>query len=686
MAGVGRARRERFQALVLVAVLFVGGFGFLYFSIGQRENLDFRPSLVRTRFAPAHEEGAPLPVGAKEALHHWLTPECDYEKLQPLTVKLASQHTRAVIVVPGSMDKLQVLDYRLTPTSHQQVSVSWSITQHSQKKNGKIVQRELAGQEEQLFTFDEAFELAEQTETAGPIRRRYFLPPNSHMLSPGPIMLRKFDTLVFDFQLETPATEPSFVVEVGGCATHAKPLRPFGEYKHLGTSSFQLNARQIGIDLTPRQRAVAEEIKYWKVATKVSPRMLSGSLLGSSTESRYVTFESDLGAFNNKRIHFETVIYFCLCTGRTLVMPPLSVYGWSDYFDMEDISRAIHAIPSEDFVRRMLQVEKISEVEGWDPKNVSSLLTPDQWTKALNSLSDDTVAPDWRPGEGTDSLFWPKDGKAGCDEECQTEFDKWRPSGKRVEYNTEMQQKLIFHFTGDGTSRLLVDYQTFIGFEDPLKERDALLTMRNYVHFREYIFDIAAKVISRLPPSYGAMHVRRGDLQYQQSKAGAEVIYENTKALFKEGETMYIATDEKDKTFFNALAKHYKLVFFGDFPEVESLALSLPGRNGRPSGSQYHEMFWSPDSSGMVEAVIASMAHTFVGTWLSTFSSIIGNIRGFHSHINNTHTYFTIKHYTGKHSEDIIQGIDGHLGYGFHWQEHFDRRFQFNDWQYTDSS
>ena len=34
---------------------------------------------------------------------------------------------------------------------------------------------------------------------------------------------------------------------------------------------------------------------------------------------KYLTFEPDIGAFNNKRLHFETTILFALVTGRTMV-------------------------------------------------------------------------------------------------------------------------------------------------------------------------------------------------------------------------------------------------------------------------------------------------------------------------------------------------------------------------------
>jgi len=45
----------------------------------------------------------------------------------------------------------------------------------------------------------------------------------------------------------------------------------------------------------------------------------------------------------------------------------------------------------------------------------------------------------------------------------------------------------------------------------------------------------------------------------------AEEIYEQTKKQIPEKATVFIATDERDKSFFDELKKHYDILFLDDF-------------------------------------------------------------------------------------------------------------------------
>lgn len=67
------------------------------------------------------------------------------------------------------------------------------------------------------------------------------------------------------------------------------------------------------------------------------------------------------------------------------------------------------------------------------------------------------------------------------------------------------------------------------------------------------------------------MHIRRGEFQYQKVKIPAEEWYENTKEIWKPKELLYIATDERNKTFFDPIAKHHELRFLDDYSELAGL-------------------------------------------------------------------------------------------------------------------
>lgn len=615
---------------------------------------------VNTRFTLPGEHISKVQSKKQKAMEAWTDLDCNYNTLPPLVsgrkTKRKTKEGQPLVVeftVPARAS-FTLLDYRVIVDATHSLDLSWVLTN---RDNDDFLDR----QSNQTFSEGERH------------THRYFVSPYDFT-----------NTSTLHFSVVS-SRIVSVEIQAWGCLSEQPGHAMRQGLKERARSPSMVAALTVTpkVKLTNRERAISNRIKYWRKprGVAVQPHTL---VKGASV--KYVTFESDLGAFNNKRIAFESTVLFAVTTGRSLVIPPLSEYAWADYFDLDDLAEVLHLITAEEFLRRMQQQGKC-EVSGWD---VSDPLTLDQWKAGLRELESETYNEPWKPGIGVDSLFWPKDTSTGCNEECEKAFRRLRPGGNRVEYTEEMQESLIFHVPGGGDSRLLADHAAFIGFEDPIVEREALLLMRNHVHLRSYFFDIATQVLAKLPDNFRAMHVRRGDLQYAEAKAGAEVIYENVKALFDEGDTVYIATDEHDRSFFDGLSKHYNLVFFNDFPEVKRLAESLPRAavedwqaQHRREGDSYHQMFWAPDISGMVEAIITSTATTFVGTWLSTFSSLIFVLRGFHDATVDTNVYMTNKRYTGNPKKDAHHITSGHMGVGFHWQENMDRRWLYNDWQFS---
>lgn len=106
-------------------------------------------------------------------------------------------------------------------------------------------------------------------------------------------------------------------------------------------------------------------------------------------------------------------------------------------------------------------------------------------------------------------------------------------------------------------------------------------------------------------------HIRRGDFQFKTTRISAEEIYENSKDELTPNSTIFIATDERDKNFFNPLRSHYDLLFLDDFKQ------ELEGVN-----TNYF---------GMVDQLIASRGRIFFGCWFSTFTGFITRLRGYHS-------------------------------------------------------
>jgi hypothetical protein len=79
--------------------------------------------------------------------------------------------------------------------------------------------------------------------------------------------------------------------------------------------------------------------------------------------------------------------------------------------------------------------------------------------------------------------------------------------------------------------------------------------MRNYVRTRNNTTDASGG-------DFDTFHIRRGDFQYKNTRISAKQIYENTKDVLTPGSTLFIATDERDKTFFDPLREHYDVRLF----------------------------------------------------------------------------------------------------------------------------
>lgn len=176
----------------------------------------------------------------------------------------------------------------------------------------------------------------------------------------------------------------------------------------------------------------------------------------------------------------------------------------------------------------------------------------------------------------------------------------------------------FFHFPSVPTdekmdARLLVHFYAFLFFQDWKQDLWMKRFVRDHVRYIDEIQCAAARVVEavrervrqRMPgkSDFDSFHVRRGDFQYKVTRIEASEMYEISKGKLKPGETVYIATDERDKSFFNALKEHYDVVFLDDF--MDAL--------GHVNTNYY----------GMIDQLVASRGRVFFGCWFSTFTAYI---------------------------------------------------------------
>lgn len=191
-----------------------------------------------------------------------------------------------------------------------------------------------------------------------------------------------------------------------------------------------------------------------------------------------------------------------------------------------------------------------------------------------------------------------------------------------VYYNSSLHDPNLLHWNGwDHKNRILNHFYTFLYFTDPQVDNYFKRFVRDFLHYTDDIYCAAGKIVHALnkevegmgstTTSWSSLHVRRGDLQYKEVKISAEKWYENTKDIWKQGELLFIATDERNKTFFDPIKQHHQVRFLDDYWDMAKLG------------------DLDPFFLGMVDTIIASHGRQFAGTWFSTFTGYINRMRGY---------------------------------------------------------
>lgn len=292
----------------------------------------------------------------------------------------------------------------------------------------------------------------------------------------------------------------------------------------------------------------------------------------------FLVFKPWPGGFNNIRMSLELAVALAYLSNRTLVLPPTySMYllegdsNLGDFFDLDDLG--IETIAFEDFCG-----VKGIDLE-WDAVREVSNIIKFQKEGGRDETSDVVI---------NFEHIHPPD-----------RFRKW----KRVYNWTEVVDSEWDTIMFDGN--LLGNfYQVLYTKHDS----DIKQLIARHVHYRVDIMDFVwRRCLPFMYDDYYAIHVRRNDFQYENTRISCEEILDNIRDRVPPGSNLYIATDHNDRTFFDPLDKEYSLTFFGD------LALSNVDYNLIP----------------LYEQLICSRAKTFIGQDYSTLSSMIYRLRGY---------------------------------------------------------
>ncbi|KAL7431266.1 hypothetical protein ACHAXM_003999 [Skeletonema potamos] len=377
----------------------------------------------------------------------------------------------------------------------------------------------------------------------------------------------------------------------------------------------------------------------------------------SSGKSKYLTFEPDFGGFNNIRMSFENIIVMAAATGRVLVLPP-SQYIYllqnRDNFDhffplfSEGFQKRVKVITMKQFLeeqfakggyyesednnqkQNLLSIVNSCETMRCDPKSVFEYIRNKSYVSELKDTKNCLVF---------DTTVFTSGSSATTSPSTQQAITRFCGEREPLYYDAKMAAPDIIHFhTGSTELRILNHFYTVMYFTNPAENNYYKRFIRDFIHYRDEMFCAAGKIINLIQEEgkqlgfkvddegaggFSALHIRRGDLQFKEVIISAEEWYENTRKLWQPNEILYIATDEKNRKFFEPIAKHHQLRFLDDYLDKAGLA---------NIEKQY---------LGMLETIIASRGRLFVGTWHSTFSAYIMRLRGYYgvSKMSNYYAY-----------------------------------------------
>lgn len=357
-------------------------------------------------------------------------------------------------------------------------------------------------------------------------------------------------------------------------------------------------------------------------------------------DTKYISFSPDHGGWNNVRMCMEIIFVLAAATGRTVVLPPKEpLYllkhdkaqkykGFGDFFpiETEHFQQRLPVISFAEFLKREGGPTGRLPVPEANRTSVEATAQVCEHMKRFENHCDN--AYNYLKHVGTlvnissvrSCVVFDKDVYSGASDlptdpayaqyinvTCGPDRDHfyWKAA--------DFDDKLLLHFDAGNHKhyRLLAHFYAMIHFTDPVHDHHYRRFVRDMLHYHDTIWCAAGKVVKAVQAegvargfkvdengagAYSALHVRRGDLQYKKVKIPAQEWYDNTKEVWLPNEILYVATDERNKTFFDDLAKYHTLRFLDDYWELAGL--------GELDGNYM----------GMIDTIVASRSRAFAGS------------------------------------------------------------------------
>jgi GDP-fucose protein O-fucosyltransferase len=392
---------------------------------------------------------------------------------------------------------------------------------------------------------------------------------------------------------------------------------------------------------------------------------------------QYLTFDIDLGGWNNRRLSFETMVAYAIAMGRILVLPPPTMlhhpvitqdkdhrgqaqkvsFGFEDVFQsLEDIPQLPGVISMQEFLEQVAMQGKLKDANGqvtYPPNNRTNWVV--NMRQDLQPLMDwfqtSTTQLDWNP-EHCFGAF-PKSSSSndvtyleqvhdnlnvsdlnsfvgnpvpvnGTVEERMLEYKGGR--SKICTYNSYYQNTQFLHVSEK--YRTLLPFYSMTFFQDWRYDLWLKRVMRDQVRYNDEIFCAAAHAVAHVKkqallqdPSnthgiYDAMHIRQA-LEFRHMFQFDNFTSDAT--IYKESQ---MVVPENSTVF---VATDAKDPHFFDLMRGHYNLIFLSDCLAILAGTGLNTNLY-----GLVDQLVASVGRFFFASWYSTFGSYIARLQGYH--------------------------------------------------------
>ena len=362
---------------------------------------------------------------------------------------------------------------------------------------------------------------------------------------------------------------------------------------------------------------------------------IDGRLLcENNQEMKYLSYQPPGGGWNNQRVAFENAVVLAKLLNRTLIVHPLAPHQeilrlkrkrkLSAGYEIYNMLPEVNLLPLSQVIdlkelSRLIPVKEVTSSHVEFLKKYRHLRWHQVCHNGLVGIWVDTI-PEKTEGEKLKLLQRHMETNLPIHRDlplyrriCKTELKHYGNTSSRPVWGiwnelSNRTEHMLYFSEGSLYIRALL-------FFDKTTVLNTHAWIMRYIRFAPDIRQRVAEVLEAMGHPFNALHVRRTDhpssVHMKQQNWLQQLNMRDAVNLTK---TLYIATDEEDKTWFKPFSEAgYNLFFAEDFSDQLRLG------NVKPVVTQ--------DMLGLCEQLICAHADHFVGSYYSTFTMYIKRLR-----------------------------------------------------------